>query len=149
MAYALETITQADQEEIFRDAACDPEKHDVIRYAMLTNGFPPRRAIDRDHNDYLLLKPAVMREEWHDAPYYAFVGGRMYRINRVGRSGNSVYFDEPSLPSEAVLSLVRKAVTAAFSVYGSAGVGPVTKDGYPHFALVPEFTSRPSRDQGR
>lgn len=146
MAYALESITLADREEILRDAASDPAKHDVIRYAMMTNCFPPRRAIDRDRNDYLLLKPGVMREEWLDAPYFAFVGGRMYRINRVGQSGNSVYFDEPSLPSEDVLSLVKKAVTAAFSVYGSAGVGPHTKDGYPHFALVPEFTSRKSRD---
>lgn len=142
MPYVLEAITAADQEKIIQDTASDVEKRTKLSAAKKANCFTDTWAIDKEKNCYLLLMPFAMREETTDKPYYAFVNGCMYRINRVGQEGDEVYFDEPSLPAQDVLAVVETEVAAAFSVYGSMGVGPLTKAGYPHFALVPVFTKK-------
>lgn len=104
--------------------------------------FTKTWAIDRDRNCYLLKMPYPAREEMNDSPFYAFVGGRMYRINRIGQAGNKVYFDELSLPSQDILAVIEAEIAAAFAVYGTLGKGPLNSDGYPTLVLVPVFTKK-------
>lgn len=142
MPYVLEAITATDQGKIIQDAAADVEKWKQLSIARKFDDFTPNWAINRDRNCYLLRMPYPAREEINDAPFYAFVDGRMYRINRVGQTGSEVYFDEPSLPSQEVLAVAEAEITAAFSVYGMFGVGPLNRDGYPTLRLVPVFTKK-------
>lgn len=140
MTYVLDSISPADREKIIQDAAADIEKRDWLIYAIKWKTFADTWAVDKQRNCYLLLMPPRIREESDEDIYFAFVGGRMYKINRLGFFGDRVYFDEQS--AEAVPSIVEEEVTAAFAVYGCWGQGPLNEIGIPEFEIVPKFTKK-------
>lgn len=75
----------------------------------------------------------VTREE--DLGYLAFIGGQMYKINRVGCFGHEVYFDEKDLPDGKMLQVLQDELTAAFVVFGANGIGPDDEELDPIFTV--------------
>ena len=142
MTYVLEKITPEDQEKIIKDAVCDPKKQERLTYAMAHQEFTQSWVIDRERNCYLLRMPSTMREEDWDTPYFIFVDGCMYRINREGQAGHRVYFDEAVLPTASSLTKLQDEIRAAFAVYGCWGDGPLNDRGVPVWAIDPQFTMK-------
>lgn len=60
MTYVLEKITPEDQEKILRDAACDPEKQEILSSGFRV-GEPhvSTRLIDRERDCYSLISHAL------------------------------------------------------------------------------------------
>ncbi|WP_426107911.1 hypothetical protein [Massilia sp. TSP1-1-2] len=142
MAYALETISQADQEKILADAAAFPAKKTWLSAVAHSRVFPKTWAVDRGRDCYLMFMPAMVRTDMMEQPYVAFVDGRMYQINLTSIFSHSMYFDEPSLPSGPSLKLLHREVTAAFAVLGEFGGGPMNARGVPEHEIVPVFVTK-------
>lgn len=137
MPYALEIISPADQEKIFQDAACDPEKQMRLRHGK--NDLTKRWAVNADRSCYLMRMSALLQHEESDCPYYAFVNGSMYKINRALGKANGVYFDEEVLPDEPLLAQVKEEIKAAFAVHGRRGLGPLNDSINPVFMVKEEI----------
>ncbi len=142
MAYALETISQADQVKILADAAAFPAKKTWLSAVAHSRVFPETWAVDRERDCYLMFMPAMVRTDMMEQTYVAFVDGRMYQINLRSMFSHSMYVDEPSLPSGPSLELLHRDVTAAFAILGQFGRGPLNERGAVEHDIVPVFVAK-------
>ena len=140
MTYVLEKITPEDQKKIIKDAEFNPNKQERLIYAVKHQEFTESWAIDRERNCYLLKMPSSTREEDWDTPYFIFVKGNMYRVNREGQAGNNVYFDEELLIAEPLFTELQEEIRAAFAIYGCWGDGPLNERGIPVWDISPKLT---------